>query len=532
MRRARALIALLIALWGAPLAAREAVDASAPQKVAVTIYRDPEGGTFDRNVPRGFAMISETRTVTLPAGESTIRFTGVADGMIGVSAIVSGLPGGTIEQNRNAALLSPAALVDGTLGNRVTITRTDPATGKESSEQAVVRTRADGGVVLQTAQGFEAVRCSGLPERLSFGRVPAGLSPEPVFTIDTRDATGGTYTVTLTYLSWGFDWQAHYVATLAHGNAAGRKELRMLSWLTLVNDNGQSFADAELLVVAGKLSVESDFETLSAPPRAEPLQLACWPIGSTAAGSYPEVYPFPLSAPPPPMSAEAIMVTAARMQEADMEKQASVAFLAGEENLGDLKLYRVPESISVNAKGLKQVAFLEKDKVRGDLVYEAQCALFREFDEDLAIEPVGLIFRTQNKERSGLGVALPRGGVTVFEPSPAGELLIGEDDLRDYAVGEEVEIGLGQSTRVFQQCAFTGAGEEASSDTKAWREVRATISNSGSDSARVELVIGSAAEWQVRRTRGLILRKGQQVIAVTAKPGEVTELRFWVRPAA
>ena len=42
--------------------------------------------------------------------------------MVGVSAIVTGLPGGTIEKNRNAELLSPAALVNGALGNRVTIT--------------------------------------------------------------------------------------------------------------------------------------------------------------------------------------------------------------------------------------------------------------------------------------------------------------------------------------------------------------------------------------------------------------------------
>ncbi len=83
-----------------------------------------------RTLPRGFAMISETRTVTLPPGRSTLRFEGVAEGMVAVSAIVTGLPGGTIEKNRNADLLSPAALLDGTLGNRVRITRTNPATGK------------------------------------------------------------------------------------------------------------------------------------------------------------------------------------------------------------------------------------------------------------------------------------------------------------------------------------------------------------------------------------------------------------------
>ena len=78
-----------------PLAAREAVEASAPQKSAGTVYRDPNRGpdeTMDRDWPRGFAMISETRTVTLRPGESTIRFEGVSEGMVAVTAIVTGLP--------------------------------------------------------------------------------------------------------------------------------------------------------------------------------------------------------------------------------------------------------------------------------------------------------------------------------------------------------------------------------------------------------------------------------------------------------
>src|SRR5690606_26380895 len=187
MRRAVFLTLLLVLTAASGAAeAREAVDASAPDALSVTVYRDPERGpdeAMDRDWPRGFAMVSETRTVTLPPGESTVRFAGVAEGMVAVTAIVTGLPGGTIEMNRNAELLSPAALVDGTLGNRVTITRTNPATGVAESESAIVRTRADGGLVLQTGEGFEAVRCAGLPEKLTFDRIPAGLSAQPVFSI-------------------------------------------------------------------------------------------------------------------------------------------------------------------------------------------------------------------------------------------------------------------------------------------------------------------------------------------------------------
>lgn len=530
MKRFSAALLLALAMASVPVAARDVVDASAASDVSVTIYRDPDGGELDRNDPRGFAMISETRTVTLPPGESTIRFEGVAEGMIAVSAIVTGLPGGTIEKNRNADLLSPAALVDGTLGNRVRITRTNPATGREEIERAIIRTRADGGIVLQTADGFEAVRCSGLPERLTFDNVPAGLSAQPVFSIDTRDETGGTYTVSLTYLAWGFDWQAHYVATLKNGGSNGRRQMRMLSWLTLVNDNGQSFDDAELLVVAGTLNVESDYEDLAEPPSGEPLRLNCWPIGSTAAGSPIMQY---LPSPPAPNALgyreEAIMVTAAKRGVA-FESMADVAMIADEENLGDLKLFRVPERVSVNAKGLKQVAFLNKDDVRGELIYELGCEPYRRPGDSPNYRPANIRFLTENGEKHGLGVALPRGGVTVFEPSSSGDLLIGEDGIPDYAVGQEVEIGLGQSTKVFGQCAFSGEEEPAGPDKNNWRQMRAVISNSGAERAQLRLAIGFASDWEVRPISGLKLRDGMQTIELAVKPGSEREVTFWMRP--
>ena len=261
-------------------AARPAIDASAPEKLAVSVYRAPNAAAGDAmNVQwlGGYALVSETRTVTLPAGEATVRFSGVVGGMVAVSALVTGLPGGTIEKNRNAALLSPASLVDGTLGNRVTITRTNPATGKAVSEEAVIRTRADGGLVLQTKAGFEAIGCAGVPETLGFDRVPDGLLPVPVYSIDTNSPRAGTYRVQLTYLASGFDWRADYVATFAPGSGPERSA-RLTAWLTVANENGESLPRAELMAVAGKIEVTSDFRDLSDPPVAQPLRLTCYPL--------------------------------------------------------------------------------------------------------------------------------------------------------------------------------------------------------------------------------------------------------------
>jgi hypothetical protein len=532
VRRTALLLAAIPALYGSPALARTTVDAAEPGKLAVTLYRDPNRGVgqaMNRQWPQGFAMISETRTVTLPPGDSTIRFEGVAEGMVAVTAIVTGLPGGTIEKNRNADLLSPASLVDGTLGNRVTITRTNPATGAEQSEEAVVRTRADGGLVLQTSAGYEAVRCSGLPEKLTFDRVPAGLSAEPVFTIDTRDDRGGTYTVQLTYLAWGFDWQAHYVATLEEGGKGDDVRMRLMSWLTLLNDNGQSFPDAELMAVAGRINVTSNYQALADAPDARPLHLTCFPIGSTAAGSpLDSIYPPPPPPPaPPPMAMEAydeaatIMVTGSRMAKG----AAAPAMVAREEDLGDLKLYRVPEPVTVSAKGLKQVAFLDRERVKGELFYKTMCTPWDAGEGEFI--PAARLLATVNDKAHGLGIALPTGGITVFEPSPVGDLFVGERQLRDYAAGQDVEIEMGPSGQVFGACEIVGRVRPFESGETV--TMRMTLTNANRSQAKMRLSLGGAGTHEIGGLRGVRVKDGERIVDITVPANGRREVRWTVR---
>ncbi len=507
---------------------RPAVEVSPPQKLAVTVYRDPNRGEdepLNRDWPQGFAMISETRQVTLPPGRSTLRFTGVAEGMVAVSAIVTGLPGGTIEKNRNADLLSPAALVDGTLGNRVTITRTNPATGASASEGAVIRTRADGGLVIQTQAGFEAVRCSGLPERLAFDRIPAGLSPQPVFTLDTQSTAGGTHTVTLTYLAWGFDWEANYVGRLRAGAGSdGKITLDLLSWLTVLNDNGQSFPDAELMAVAGKLNVESDFQDLADPPTAEPLRLVCYPLGSTAEGS-PEAYPYPPPPPPPPPPAPgmaygesaAVVVTGSRIP------GRAPTMVANEENLGDLKLYRVPEPVTVSAKGQKQVAFLDRQGVSGRFVYVQDCDAYGSRGDD-ELQPAPILFATENSERRGLGTALPNGGLTLYEPVGAGEQLVAETRLRDFAKGEDIELALAESAQVFAACALP-SDQALDEEGKRPATLSGEASNATAAPVMVRFRLGPSAALKPSGVRGARIKDGQWIVEERVPAN--SRARFW-----
>ena len=83
-------------------------------------------------------MITETRTLTLPAGRTTIRFEGVAGNIFPESAIIGGLAQGVREKNLDADLLSPRSLYDRALGRRVIIRRTNKATGKVNVRVSVI----------------------------------------------------------------------------------------------------------------------------------------------------------------------------------------------------------------------------------------------------------------------------------------------------------------------------------------------------------------------------------------------------------
>ena len=166
---------LLLLALAAPAAAQTMVTSAGPDDVDVTVYRDPgrnPARAFDLDWLEGYALISETRRVTLPAGESEIRFEGVAGGIVPQSAIVTGFPDGIVERNRDAYLLSAATLLDRSLGRRVHLRRTSRATGAVREQDAIIRSGADGAVVLQTADGFEALRCTGLAETLVYDRGP------------------------------------------------------------------------------------------------------------------------------------------------------------------------------------------------------------------------------------------------------------------------------------------------------------------------------------------------------------------------
>lgn len=490
----------------APAFAQGVVTSAAPDGVSVSVYRAPDRSSdtaMNLNWLEGYALITEKRTVDIPAGKATIRFEGVAAGLFPESAIVTGLPSGVREKNLDADLLSPRSLYARMFGRPVTLRRTLPGSGEVREERAVIRSGVNGAAILQTAAGFEVATCGGLRDELIYPEAPKDLSVRPTLSIETEAAEAHRATVSLSYLAWGFDWQTNYVVTM---NADGRTA-EVSAWVTLASSDSTSFSDAETAVIAGEVNREDAGR--GAVPTGGTLVLQC-SLSSLAPPPAPPPAPVPsMVFSPALMESDAQIMMSARA----MPMKMNAAVTVQQEGLGDLKLYRVPVPVTVAANAQKQVALAQKKGVKMEALYRA------EVWEDSA-DAVRQMLRTRNRKEEGLGLPLPGGPVTVFEPQGDAVVLSGEGGLADRAVGEDVEIMLANATQVTLEA-------ETIKDTERAQTVRLTARNARAVPVQFEARVASSVGTQINgakpaRAGGKVLRKDGRTIWEVTVPANGT----------
>jgi hypothetical protein len=496
----RALALIAAVLFSAQATAQSVVTSPAPERVAVTVYRDPDRGVTQLNLDwlGGYALVSETRRIRLPAGESDVRFEGVTSGIVPQSAILTGLGEAVLEKNRDARLLSPGALLDASLGERLHLRRTSKATGAVREQDAIVRATSDG-IVVQTADGIEALRCTGLPESLTANQVPVGLSAKPTLSVRVRSPEAMERTVTLSYITNNFDWQANYVAELA---PAGDK-VSLFAWLTLANADETGLANAQTQAVAGRLNRQRVWVPAG---EAKAINITCWPQGTTS--DIPEAQPIQV------VDAQEIMVTgyraiapAAPPPPPPAPERGGGDVIAEQERLGDVRLYRIPMEVTVAAKSQKQVAFLKQPAVKVESVYRLQPPP-SEFES--ALERVLV---TRNEVAKGLGMPLPSGGVVLFARLGDRRILLGEGSIDDHTIGEKVEIKLGEAPGIRARGAviYSAAGNQQV----------VTITNDSPETRAVEIRLPLDA-----RGPKLMKQDGGMLWRATVPANGTAELRY------
>ncbi|MHB1233299.1 MAG: DUF4139 domain-containing protein [Burkholderiales bacterium] len=370
------------------------------QEVAVTIYNE------------NLALVKDTRKVNLVAGEGRLAWRDVSARMRPETALLRDLthPKGfyLMEQNFDFDLLTPQTLLDKYVGKRVTVIRTNPATGADSREDTTVLA-TNGGVVLQYADRIE----TGVPGRLAFHNVPDNLRDRPTLVIHLNAPQTAEDTLELSYLTGGLSWRADYVAELSKQD----DKLDLNGWVTLTNSSGATYRNAKLQLVAGDVNqVQEQFTGAVAPA---------------------------------------------------MKARAASAPQMAEENLFEYHLYTLDRATTIAENQTKQVALLSAAKVpvTKEFLLRGADYYYRAGYGDLGQKlKVGVFMKFEN-QGGGLGIPLPKGIVRVYKKDSAGNAqFVGEDHIDHTPKNETVRLKLGEAFDVtadkkqtsFEKIAGTG----------------------------------------------------------------------------
>jgi hypothetical protein len=352
------------------------------QQVAVTIYNE------------NLALIKDQRRVAPEKGVNRLAWRDVSARIMPETALLRSLTGSDgivlLEQNFDFDLLTPQKLLDKYVGQSVTVIRTNPATGVESSEAATVLS-TNGGVVLKFADRIE----TGLPGRLAFKTVPGNLRDRPTLVISFQAHAGGERPMELSYLTAGLSWRADYVAEL---NPADDR-LDLNGWVTLSNVSGSSYPNAKLQLVAGDVNRARQEMAFARDGRV-------------------------------------------------MKAESMAAPAMAEESLFEYHLYSLERPTSIAEQQTKQVALLSASSVpvHKELLLQGRDYYYRSSQGDLGQKmKVGVFVEFANKG-GGLGVPLPKGVIRVYKKDTAGNAqFVGEDRIDHTPRGEKVRLKLGEA---------------------------------------------------------------------------------------
>jgi hypothetical protein len=360
------------------------------RSVNVTVYNSNLG------------LVRETRSLALPAGHVALRFADVAAQIRPETVHLASLTAADslriLEQNYQYDLLNPSKLMDKYVGREVTLVlrRFENNTEVLTPVQATLLSNNAGQV--WRINGQIVINPTNIVET-RFPDLPQNLVATPTLVWDVESGAGGTQTVEASYLTGGMTWKADYVLVVNADDTRGDVQ----GWVTLTNQSGVGFEDAQLQLVAGDVNRVKDEDQ-----RREELMA---PRGSLA-------------------------------------DQAAAQFQ--EQSFFEYHLYTLQRPTSVREQETKQVSLLEASAfaVTKEFVVNGQSYYYRSYNNpgQAIKDKVGVFVQFRNSQANRLGMPLPAGTIRLYKKEDrGGQQFIGEDHIDHTPKDEDVRVKVGDA---------------------------------------------------------------------------------------
>ena len=357
------------------------------KELAVTVYNS--------NV----ALVRDVRRVRLPEGAFDLRYMDIAaqvnPATVHIVSLTAPKELGVLEQDYEYDLLSPQKLLQKYVGKELTLIRviTENNSTREVPVLALLLADNEGPV---WKVGNEIITGMGA-DRYIFPDLPENLYSKPtlVWLLDNRRA--GEQTVEASYLTNQVNWSADYVLTV-HSD---QKAADLNGWVTVVNQSGASFHNAQLQLVAGELNRVT-------PSRG--------------------------------------MV----MREMAMKAAPAAAPQFAQEAISEYHLYTLERRTNIQDNETKQISLLAAAGSAVEKVFEVDGESYyyqnAQSPGQPVKEPVKVLIKFKNVEANSLGIPLPAGTIRVYQGDSKGRVqFIGEDRIDHTPKDETVSLHIGNA---------------------------------------------------------------------------------------
>lgn len=398
-------------LFLAALAATS-VAAQAPD-FSLTVYSSAQPGQIDirrlqdygDNLP-GYALVRDSRKMRLSRGRQALRFTDVAARMdpttVSFTSLTDAAGTRVIEQNYEYDLVSGSKLLERYIGESIVV---EQARGDGVEQLAGALLSAQNGITLRLDSGEIATLTSW--SGIRYPSLPGGLITRPTLVWLVDAARAGDHNVRVSYQAQGLTWWSDYNVVLDESKGCS---MDMGAWITLVNQSGGSFPDAQLKLVAGDVHrAPSAPQVFQMRVRTEALAAPMMEDGFQQSELF-EYHLYTLG------------------RRTDLPNNATK----------QIELFPT----ATGASCTKQLVFTAAPEVRtfwgGPNVQQGFAATSR--------GQVGAFLEFENREDNSLGMPLPAGRVRVNQMSRNGSLeFIGEDVIRHTPRNEKLSLKLGNA---------------------------------------------------------------------------------------
>ncbi len=421
----------------------------------MTIYKD------------GYALVKQPVSwpLTNLAGPKTIRYQALPEGLVDDSPFLTLDHGKIMEQRYFGNLFSGNDYFSSMLGTEVTVGIED---GDEYS--GVLLDYHPNSVTLQTRRDVVSLNDIAFISHRNQIENPR-INPVIEWDIDSTNAvsTSGN----LAYLSYGFDWDAHYRLVLNDSENSAD----FISEANVRNQSRMDFSNLSLQLVEGNLGRPS------AKNRTQPQRFQS---GRAAFDAAPEL-PF-------------------------------------EETLGDFHIFRPMKVKTDFIRGEKITVRLYKPRsVSFEKIY-----VFENTERSKREEPLMVEISFDNTEENNLNIPLPQGKVNLYYENGTSLEFAGEDYLRQIPKGETALVSAGRAFDVIGKRTVLNYNRQQKSEEASIEIVIKNIRETDIDVRVVEHIRG---DWVVKDASENFTKKDASTIhfPLTVKSGSSKTLSYTYR---